>query len=111
MVVKWGRNGEFIACPSYPECKNTKNFKRDDKGEIEIAVEEEVDEACEKCGKPMLLRFGKFGKFLGCSGYPDCKNIQPAAKAGGSRHQMPGVQRGQHQRAQVTLGQNVLRLR
>ncbi|MGZ8465634.1 MAG: type I DNA topoisomerase [Candidatus Binatia bacterium] len=80
MVVKWGRNGEFIACPSYPECKNTKNFKRDDKGEIEIAVEEEVDEACEKCGKPMLLRFGKFGKFLGCSGYPDCKNIQPLQK-------------------------------
>jgi len=80
MVVKWGRNGEFIACPSYPECKNTKNFKRDDKGEIEIAVEEEVDEACEKCGKPMLLRFGKFGKFLGCSGYPECKNIQPLQK-------------------------------
>jgi DNA topoisomerase-1 len=80
MVVKWGRNGEFIACPSYPECKNTKNFKRDDKGEIEIAVEEAVDEACEKCGKPMLLRFGKFGKFLGCSGYPDCKTIQPLQK-------------------------------
>ena len=80
MVVKWGRNGEFLACPKYPECKNTKNFKRSDEGEIEIAAEEEVDEACEQCGRPMLLRFGKFGKFLGCSGYPECKNIQPLQK-------------------------------
>jgi DNA topoisomerase-1 len=80
MVIKWGRNGEFLACPQYPECKSTKNFKRGDTGEIEIAVEEVVDEACEKCGRPMLLRFGKFGKFLGCSGYPECKNIQPLQK-------------------------------
>jgi DNA topoisomerase-1 len=80
MVIKWGRNGEFLACPQYPECKSTKNFKRGNEGEIEIAVEEEVDEACEKCGRPMLLRFGKFGKFLGCSAYPECKNIQPLQK-------------------------------
>jgi DNA topoisomerase I len=80
MVIKWGRNGEFLACPQYPECKSTKNFKRGNEGEVEIAVEEEVDEACEKCGRPMLMRFGKFGKFLGCSGYPECKNIQPLQK-------------------------------
>jgi DNA topoisomerase-1 len=80
MVVKWGRNGEFLACPKYPECKNTKNFKRSHEGEIEVAAEETVDEACELCGRPMLLRFGKFGKFLGCSGYPECKNIQPLEK-------------------------------
>jgi len=80
MVIKWGRNGEFLACPQYPECKNTKNFKRSDGGEIAIAVEEEVNETCEQCGRPMLLRWGKFGKFLGCSGYPECKNIQPLEK-------------------------------
>ncbi|MGH7797477.1 MAG: type I DNA topoisomerase [Candidatus Binatia bacterium] len=80
MVIKWGRNGEFLACPQYPECKNTKNLKRSDTGEIEIAAEEEVDETCEECGRPMLLRWGKFGKFLGCSGYPECKNIQPLQK-------------------------------
>ena len=80
MVIKWGRNGEFLACPQYPECKNTKNFKRKESGEVEIAAEEEVNEACETCGRPMLLRWGKFGKFLGCSGYPECKNIQPLEK-------------------------------
>ncbi len=80
MVIKWGRNGEFLACPQYPECKNTKNFIRSETGEIEIAAEEEVNEACGECGRPMLLRWGKFGKFLGCSGYPECKNIQPLEK-------------------------------
>jgi DNA topoisomerase-1 len=80
MVIKWGRNGEFLACPNYPECKNTKNFRRGDNGAIEIAAEEEVSDVCEQCGRPMLLRWGKFGKFLGCSGYPECKNIQPLQK-------------------------------
>jgi DNA topoisomerase I len=80
MVIKWGRNGEFLACPQYPECKNTKNFKRSETGEIEVAAEEEVNETCGECGRPMLLRWGKFGKFLGCSGYPECKNIQPLEK-------------------------------
>jgi DNA topoisomerase-1 len=80
MVIKWGRNGEFLACPQYPECKSTKNFKRSDSGGIEVAVEEEVNETCGECGRPMLLRWGKFGKFLGCSGYPECKNIQPLEK-------------------------------
>lgn len=76
MVVKWGRNGEFLACPRYPECKNTKNFTRDASGEVQVAKEVEVDEACEECGRPMQLRWGKYGQFLGCSGYPDCKNIR-----------------------------------
>jgi DNA topoisomerase I len=80
MVVKWGRNGEFLACPRYPECKNTKNFKRNEKGEVHIAAEEEIDETCEQCGRPMQLRWGKYGKFLGCSGYPECTNIRPLEK-------------------------------
>jgi DNA topoisomerase-1 len=80
MVIKWGRNGEFLACPQYPECKSTKNFKRDEDGAVQVAVEEEVNETCEQCGRPMLLRWGKFGRFLGCSGYPECKNIQPLEK-------------------------------
>jgi DNA topoisomerase-1 len=80
MVIKWGRNGEFLACPQYPECKSTKNFKRDEAGAVQVAVEEEVSETCGLCGRPMLLRWGKFGRFLGCSGYPDCRNIQPLEK-------------------------------
>jgi len=80
MVVKWERNGEFLACKAYPNCKSTKNFNRDDKGEITVAAEEAVNENCDQCGRPMLLRWGKYGKFLGCSGYPECKTIRPLQK-------------------------------
>ena len=80
MVVKWGRNGEFLACPRYPECKNTKNFTRGADGAVQVAAEAEIDETCEECGRPMLLRWGKYGRFLGCSGYPECKNIRPLEK-------------------------------
>jgi DNA topoisomerase I len=80
MIIKWGRRGEFLACRGYPECKNTKNFKRDDDGTIRPVEPETTDEMCEKCGKPMQVRFGRFGKFLGCSGYPECRNMQPIHK-------------------------------
>ena len=45
-----------------------------------VAKAETTDEVCDKCGKPMLVRFGRFGKFLGCSGYPECKTITPLIK-------------------------------
>ncbi|HXG51222.1 MAG TPA: type I DNA topoisomerase [candidate division Zixibacteria bacterium] len=80
MVVKWGRNGEFLACPRYPDCKNTKNFRRDEKGKVQVAPDAEIKETCEQCGRPMQLRWGKYGKFLGCSGYPECSNIRPLEK-------------------------------
>ena len=76
MVVKWGRNGEFLACPRYPECRNTSNFTRDEKGEVQLAEQADTGEVCEKCGRPMENRWGKYGRFLGCSGYPECKNIR-----------------------------------
>lgn len=44
------------------------------------AVPEETDEVCEKCGKKMLIKLGRFGKFLACSGFPDCKNAKPLPK-------------------------------
>lgn len=80
MVIKWGRNGEFLACPRYPECKNTKNFTRNPDGEVQLAEEVEVQENCDLCGRPMQTRWSKYGQFLGCSGYPECKNVRPLEK-------------------------------
>lgn len=70
MVIKNGRYGKFLACPSYPVCKNTKPLNGKD------AVEE-TDEVCQNCGSKMLKRKGRFGEFLACSNYPDCKNTKP----------------------------------
>ncbi|MFQ5848968.1 MAG: type I DNA topoisomerase [Candidatus Binatia bacterium] len=80
MVVKWGRNGEFLACPRFPDCRNTKNFSRDEKGEVQVVEEVDTGEVCEVCGRPMQIRWGKYGRFLGCSGYPECKNIRSLGK-------------------------------
>jgi DNA topoisomerase-1 len=65
MVIKWGRNGKFLACSAYPECKNTKPLN----GENGI---EELDRDCPKCGNKLVLRSGRFGRFIACSTYPDC---------------------------------------
>jgi DNA topoisomerase-1 len=79
LVIKWGKTGEFLACENYPTCKFTQNFKKDESGTvIPIEKEEPVDsgEKCEKCGKPMVYKHGRYGKFLACSGYPECKHIK-----------------------------------
>jgi DNA topoisomerase-1 len=76
MVVKWGRHGKFLACPNYPTCRNTKPMEEGPDGRITEKVEEELKETCEKCGKPMIYKQGRFGRFIACSGYPDCKNTR-----------------------------------
>lgn len=80
MVIRWGRRGEFLACSGYPSCKNTSDFTLDDHGRVQVVREELSEEVCEKCGKPMQVRFGRYGKFLGCSGYPECRNVKPVHK-------------------------------
>ena len=79
MVIKWGRNGHFLACPGYPECKNTKEFTKDESGSVQVVETqvEETDEICEKCGSPMVIKRGRFGNFLACSQYPECKTTKP----------------------------------
>jgi DNA topoisomerase-1 len=73
MVIKWGKLGSFLACSNYPECKNTQDFKKDDQGKIVIIPKEFTDKKCQKCSNPLIVKGGKFGKFLACSDYPNCK--------------------------------------
>jgi DNA topoisomerase-1 len=81
MVIKWGRHGHFLACPGYPECKNTKEFRKKESGEIEVLEKqnETTTDKCEKCGSPMVVKTGRFGKFLACSAYPECKTTKALA--------------------------------
>ena len=80
MVIKWGKNGRFLACSNYPECKNTMNFTHDEEGKIRHMETQTTDIKCKKCGKPMIVKEGRFGQFLACSGYPECKNTMNATK-------------------------------
>jgi len=77
MIVKWGRHGKFLACANYPECQNTKSLKETSDGSIHIDVDTVTDEKCPKCGSAMVVKMGRFGKFLACSKYPECKTAKP----------------------------------
>jgi len=78
MVVKLGRNGEFLACPGYPECRQTMDFRRE--GDRILPLSDEParsDEKCPTCGAAMVVRRGRFGRFLACSRYPECRTSRP----------------------------------
>ena len=70
MIIRWGRNGRFMACSGYPECKNTRPID-------EPQQPEESGEVCDVCGSPMVVKRGRFGEFLACSRYPECKTTKP----------------------------------
>lgn len=73
MVIKHGRFGDFLACPGYPDCKNTK------------PIVEQLDVPCPKCGGKILAKRSKKGKkFFGCGNYPNCDFVswfEPSTKA------------------------------
>ena len=77
MVIKWGRHGSFIACSGYPDCTNTRELTVDlpDVDGADL-TEQDAEEYCENCGRPMVLKKGRFGTFFACSGYPDCKTTK-----------------------------------
>jgi len=77
MVLKWGRNGQFLACSNFPTCKNIKNFTRNDSGKVEILKPKTIEKKCPKCSSELLIKEGKFGKFIACSNFPKCKHTEP----------------------------------
>jgi DNA topoisomerase-1 len=74
--IRLSRNGPFIACSGYPECSFSSDYERDEKGNIRLLKAASTGETCEKCGRPMVLKRGRFGAFLACSGYPECKTTR-----------------------------------
>ena len=100
MVVRMGRTGKFLACSAYPECKTTIDIPEEiiifadgipkppykisqliEKYQVELEAEiQYLDETCDKCGAKMQLRSGRFGKFIACSAYPECKNTRQIVK-------------------------------
>ncbi|HEY1960050.1 MAG TPA: type I DNA topoisomerase [Polyangiaceae bacterium] len=73
MMKRWSKNGWFLGCSKYPKCKTTRDLGPDGKGS-QVRI---TDVVCDKCGKPMAIRSGRYGEFLSCTGYPECKNTKP----------------------------------
>ncbi len=91
LAVKFGRNGEFLSCTRYDRkggadsCDFTSNFRRTADGQIVLEANsspELSDVMCNVCGRPMVQKKGRFGTFLGCSGYPECTNTRRLGKDG-----------------------------
>ncbi len=99
LLVRWGKKGDFLGCANYPDCDFTQDLQRDSQGNL--VVQERPSEAgpaqasdlagampgvqpknqttglsCPKCQKELVVRRGKLGEFLGCSGYPRCRFTQ-----------------------------------
>lgn len=83
LVIKIGRYGKFMACSGYPECKFSKPITEmssndkviDDKNQS-VNLDTYLGEKCSQCGGKMMLKEGRFGKFLACENYPKCKNTK-----------------------------------
>jgi DNA topoisomerase-1 len=75
MVLRNGPWGPFMACPGYnedPPCKTIRKLNQ----KVQQKPPVQLEDACPKCGKPLLLRNGQYGEFISCSGYPKCKYIK-----------------------------------
>jgi DNA topoisomerase-1 len=78
MVYRFGKNGKFLSCSTYPKCKFA--CPCDKEGRM---VEEKISEhKCPACGKQMVHKNGRFGEFLGCTDYPNCKTTLSLDKQG-----------------------------
>ncbi len=79
LIVRFGKAGEFLGCPGFPTCNFTSNFIRNEEdNSIQLVAAEkpqELDMHCPQCNKNLREMVGRFGKFISCSGYPDCKYI------------------------------------
>ena len=80
LVNKLGRFGRFLACSNYPECRYARNIKKEGEEDKPVAEPVMTEELCEKCGKNMMIKEGRYGKYMACSGYPKCRNNQPLEK-------------------------------
>lgn len=93
LLIRFGKFGKFVACSGYPECKYSRPLesKADKKSEVVNAdgdtekLTEAESEKCEKCGGKMMLKEGRFGKFLACDNYPKCKNTKSIVQGTGKK--------------------------
>ena len=83
LQIRLGRFGRFIGCTRYAEedggCRYIRNLNGEERAEPEL-----LDETCPECGRQLQRRVGRFGPFIGCSGYPECRYIkkEPAKRTG-----------------------------
>ncbi|MCP9758991.1 type I DNA topoisomerase [Aquitalea sp. S1-19] len=94
--IRFGKRGRFIGCTGYPEC----DYTRDLHESAEDAAEPEAPEiiegrVCPKDGGQLVVKKGRYGKFIGCANYPKCKHIEPLEKPKETGVECPECKQGQ----------------
>jgi len=79
LAIRLGRRGRFIGCTGYPDCDYTRNIG-EEKTEGPTTPEVVENRLCPKCNSPLHIKMGRYGKFIGCSNYPNCKYMEPLEK-------------------------------
>lgn len=93
VVIRLGRRGRFKGCTAYPECDYTCNLD-DDEEDTSKEDEAITGRTCPQCDKPLVVRWGRYGKFIGCSGYPECKFLEPLEKPANTEVKCPECKKG-----------------
>ena len=79
LAIRLGRRGNFIGCTGYPDCDYTRNLdETQEEAKPEVVVVE--GRTCPDCGSELHIKTGRYGKFIGCSKYPECKHMEPLEK-------------------------------
>jgi DNA topoisomerase-1 len=92
LTKKLGRNGLFIGCTRYPECRYTRDLH--DHHDHNAGTEQIEGRSCPSCGAPLHIKRGRYGKFIGCTAYPQCRHIEPLEKPETTGITCPQCQQG-----------------
>lgn len=94
LSIRLGRRGRFIGCTGFPECDYTANVDQEG-GVVETAPTEIIpDRKCPDCNSDLVIKTGRYGKFIGCSNYPTCKHIEPLQKPADTQITCPECHQG-----------------
>jgi DNA topoisomerase-1 len=93
LSIRLGRHSRFIGCTAYPECTYTRSLD-EDKSVAGNEVEVLDGRTCPQCSSPLQLKVGRYGKFIGCSGYPNCKYLEPLQKPADTGVECPECHQG-----------------
>lgn len=93
LSIRLGRRGRFIGCTAYPECDYTRGLD-ESKAAAEATAETVEGRTCPDCEGALLIKKGKYGKFIGCANYPKCKFIEPIEKPEDTNVPCPSCHKG-----------------
>ena len=103
LAIRLGKRGRFIGCTQFPECSYTRSLNESN-DQAEDDAHKVEGRTCPKCESELCIKHGKYGKFIGCTSYPDCKYIEPLEKPEDTGVQCPKCKENTIQKKRARSG-------